>query len=113
MGCLASRCGRAIANEAGLRGASQPIEPDPGHAGGVEMQAPQAELPEIARPTSSSAFAPSARASIASPMRWRKPSPPTCRLAAGAMPSMTIAAEEVVRRLRRSASLRCWSTSAP
>ena len=104
MGCLGVRC-------AGLRGESQPIEPDPGHAGGGrDAGAAKRDFLHIA-------------ADVMERLRERRPRvhcitnavaqnfTANMLLAAGAVPSMTIAQKEV-RALPR-APTRCWSISAP
>jgi hydroxyethylthiazole kinase len=90
---------------AGLRGESQPIEPDPDHAGGGrEMQAPRSDLPDIA-------------ADVLDRMRHRRPRvhcitnavaqtfTANVLLAAGAIPSMTISRKEVANFVARADAL--------
>ena len=111
-GASASEASSSSNAEVGLRGESQPIEPDPGHAGGGRRCARRKRTCPTIR-----------IADILERLRERQPRvhcitnavaqnfTANMLLAAGAVPSMTIAPDEV-GALRR-APMRCWSISAP
>ena len=112
MGCLAHRRAKQavlLTPRSGLRGESQPIEPDPGHAGGGRDASAAANAPRRIARTSPPIFS-SACASAGPRVHCitnavAQNFTANMLLAAGAVPSMTIAPKEVGRFAARADAL--------